>query len=181
MNMIEMRVGAIGIEKDSGASVVVLRDLENRRALPIWVGLPEAKAIGFAVRNVKSPRPTTHDLLLDTIKQTGHKVKEIQITDIESDTFIAEIVLTNKDDEAEIPSLRLDARPSDGIAIAMLCKVPLFVAPEILAEASISANPEEDEKEANDFKEFVNSVKASDFTLSGRTDGGPGGETSEEI
>ncbi|MBU6452198.1 MAG: bifunctional nuclease family protein [Cyanobacteria bacterium REEB67] len=171
MKMIEMRVGAIGIEKDSGASVVVLRDLDNRRALPIWVGLPEAKAIGFAIRNVKSPRPSTHDLLLDTIKQTGHKVKEIKITDIESDTFIAEIVLTTGEEGSdEEPAIVLDARPSDGIAIAMLCRVPLFVAPHILAEASISANPEADEAEAKNFKDFIDTVKASDFTLAGRSD-----------
>jgi bifunctional DNase/RNase len=170
MKMLKMQVGAIGIDKDSGESVILLKDAENRRALPIWVGLPEARAITFAMRHVVSPRPSTHDVLLSTIRQLGCEVKEVVIADIKGETFVAEIVLRQLGASSEIPTISVDARPSDAIVVAAICDVPVMVAPHILAQAGIAANPERDYKDRLEFKEFVESVKASDFTFAGKVE-----------
>jgi bifunctional DNase/RNase len=167
MKMTEMRIGAIGIDKDSGQSVVLLRDSENRRALPIWVGLAEVRAISNAVRNVITLRPSTHELLYTTIKQLGHEIKQVTIASIKGDTFLAEIVLRKSGSDAatEMPTTTLDARPSDAIALAAMCNVPVFVATDLLVKQGVSANPERDHKEAAEFRDFVENVKASDFNL----------------
>ncbi len=146
MKMMEMRVGAIGIDKDSGQSVVLLRDIDNRRALPIWVGLAEVKAITHAVRNVVSARPSTHDLLYTAITQMGLEIKEVVIAEIKGDTFLADIVLRRLESEDDNDTITLDARPSDAIALAAMCEAPVLVAQEVLAQAGISANPELEEK-----------------------------------
>jgi hypothetical protein len=167
MKMTEMRVGAIGIDKDSGQSVVLLRDFENRRALPIWVGLAEVRAISNAVRNVMTQRPSTHELLYTTIKQLGHEVREVKIAELKGDTFIAEITLRRMgaDVTEDTPTTTLDARPSDAIALAAMCSAPVYVATDLLARQGISANPERDQKEASQFKDFIDNLKASDFNL----------------
>jgi hypothetical protein len=168
MKMMEMRVGAIGIDPQTGDSVILLKDIENRRALPIWVGLSEAKAITSAMRNISSPRPSTHDLLFSSIKQLGYHIKEVVITDLKVDTFLAEVVLRPAGAPSEAPTVTLDARPSDAIALAALCHAPVFVAPHILTQVGIAANPEQDHKDTLQFKEFIEQVKASDFKLAGR-------------
>jgi len=162
--MKEMRIGAIGIDKDSGNSVILLRDIENNRALPIWVGLPEAKAISMAVRKIRTPRPSTHELMQNSIEKLGYSIKEVVLSDIESDTYIADLILVRTGQE-DGDIVTIDARPSDAIALATMCGAPVMVAPHILAQASISVNPEVDAKEEREFKEFVQSVKASDFNL----------------
>jgi uncharacterized protein len=168
MKLMEMRVGAIGIDKDSGQSVLLLRDVENRRALPIWIGLAEVKAITHAVRNVVSARPSTHDLLYTAITQMGLEIKQVVIAEIKGDTFLADIVLRKIESDDENATITLDARPSDAIALAAMCEAPVLVTQEVLAQAGISANPELEEKEAMEFKNFVDAVKASDFNLAGK-------------
>ncbi|MBS1989879.1 MAG: bifunctional nuclease family protein [Cyanobacteria bacterium SZAS LIN-2] len=190
MEKTEVHVGAIGIDKDSGDSVLLLKDTNNRRALPVWVGLPEARAISNAIRNIVSPRPSTHELLFATILQLGCEIKEVVITELKNDAFIAEIILRRagareKEKERRMlaeeglpmsknrrkePTIVLDARPSDAIALALMCDAPVFVAAQILAEVGISVNPEQDQKEAAEFKEFLENVKASDFKLAGKLD-----------
>ena len=181
MDKTEVRVGAIGIDKDTGDSVVLLKDVDNRRALPIWVGLPEARAISNAIRSLISPRPSTHDLLFATIRQLGCEIKEVFISDLKNDAFIAEIVLRRagareRDRDREMdqdkskrkePTITLDSRPSDAIALATMCDAPVYVATHIMAQMSISANPEKDQLEAKEFKDFIENVKASDFKLAG--------------
>jgi len=184
MDKTEVRVGAIGIDKDTGDSVILLKDVDNRRALPIWIGLPEARAISNALRSVISPRPSTHDLLFATIRQLGCEIKEVFIVDLKNDAFIAEIILRRaggreRDRERDLdvdkakrkePTITLDARPSDAIALATMCEAPVFVATHIMAQVGISANPEKDHAEAMEFKNFIDSVNASDFKLAGVTE-----------
>jgi uncharacterized protein len=168
MKMMEMRLGAIGIDKDSGQSVVLLHDTENRRALPIWIGLAEVRAITHAVRNVVTARPSTHELLYTTIKQLGYEIQAVSISEMKGDVFLADIVLQKIGQE--ITTTTLDARPSDAIALAAFCDAPLYVASDILQKAGISANPERDHKETMDFRNFVEHLKASDFNLAGKTE-----------
>jgi uncharacterized protein len=161
--MLEMHVGAIGLDKEDGSPIIVLQDAENRRALPICVGMPEAKAIGLALIDAKANRPSTHDLLLTAIKKLGYKVREVTINELDNGVFLAEIVLDRVCRLGDIRPITLDARPSDAIALATRCGVPLLVAPGILAEEGFAIDPDRDECEAQDFKRFIEKVRASDF------------------
>lgn len=161
MDKIEMRVGAIMFDKRNGDPIVILNDLDRKRALPIWVGVAEARAINLAAKNIKTVRPLTHELLLSTIEQLGSTVKEITIDEMEGDAFIASIVL--EDDTRG--RTKLDARPSDAIALSMIAGAPVYVSSELVMEASVAIEEEGDPIDEEQFKEFVKTVKASDFRL----------------
>jgi bifunctional DNase/RNase len=163
--MIEMTVAGIALDARTGHPIVVLNDSSKRRALPIWIGMFEANAINRALENYKPERPMTHDLMLNIIQQSGFKVKHVEINDLSSNTYFATVVLqpidpNNKSAEA---TKAIDARPSDAIALALRAKAPIFVAPAVVAEGTIPADFEKDEEEAEEFKKFVDGLKASDF------------------
>jgi bifunctional DNase/RNase len=163
--MIEMTVAGIALDARTGHPIVVLNDSSKRRALPIWIGLPEANAITRALENYKPERPMTHDLLLNVVQQLGYKVKHIEINELSSNTYFATIVLMINDPaaKADAPTKAIDARPSDAIALALRAKAPIFVAPQVVAEGTIPADLEKDEEEAEEFKKFIDQLKASDF------------------
>ena len=157
--MIEMKVMGIALDTRTGSPIVVLHDLDNRRALPIWIGSAEASAINRKIKNLKVQRPMTHDLIIDVIKKTGYEVDRIEISDVDDDTYFATIFLQNKNgDEAQI-----DSRPSDAIAVAIRVDAPIYVSAAVLAEGSISSDAAKDEEEAEEFKNFIQSIKPSDF------------------
>jgi hypothetical protein len=112
--------------------VVVLKEVDAERYLPIWIGPFEADAITLQLQGVEVARPLTHDLLKGVIEKMGAKVSHITVTELKNDTFFARIVMDVKGDSVEI-----DARPSDAIALAVRAKAPLFVADEVMNNASI--------------------------------------------
>lgn len=154
----QMLVGGIGVDS-SGAPIILLQDKEKSLALPIWVGIPEAQAIGMAVNKVVKTRPGTHDLLFSTIKASGYEVKEIMIDALEGDVYRAVIFLENKVDDQIV---KLDSRPSDALVIASLSQAPLFVTEEILQQSAITVNLPK-EADSQEFKTFLNSVTPADF------------------
>lgn len=160
--MIEMTVAGIALDTRNGHPIVVLNDQQKRRALPIWIGPFEANAITRALDNLKPERPFTHDLLLSTIEHTGYNVKHIEINELASSTYFATIVLQSINGDKTTRSI--DARPSDAIALALRARAPIFVAPQVVAEGTVSANFEKDEEEAEEFKKFIDNLKASDFS-----------------
>ncbi|MBX9572273.1 MAG: bifunctional nuclease family protein [Candidatus Obscuribacterales bacterium] len=188
--MIEMQVVGLFLDASSGAPIVVLNDSEHKIALPIWIGMSEARAIGLAVNNTVSIRPLTHDLYLDTIKKLGYCIKEVQINGIVSDAYRATLILVA--DGQEYRSIEIDARPSDAIALSTATGAKLFVSEEILQQMGIQqsnikikertesskADLERllelsDSKESEEqFKTFLKDLKASDFKLPGDTSSG---------
>ncbi len=161
--MIELYVMGIALDTRTGTPIVVLNDQENRRALPIWIGTAEASAIIRQLENIKSARPMTHDLLFNIIEETGYAVTRIEINDINSDTYYASIYLVHKDGHQYI----IDSRPSDAIALALRAKIPIFATSNVVAEGTISTDQERDEQEAQEFREFLTDLKASDFKFPG--------------
>ena len=153
-----MNVMGIAIDTRTGSPIVVLKDDENRRALPIWIGSAEASAIIRKIENIPVSRPMTHDLICTIIDEMGYEVTKIEIHDVEKETYFASIFLHNGQDEKVI-----DARPSDAIAVAIRTKADIFVTSNVIAEGTISTDKEKDEKEAQEFKDFVKDIKASDF------------------
>ena len=159
--MKEMKVMGIALDTRTGSPIVVLHDLDNRKALPIWIGSAEASAIIRKIENLKVQRPMTHDLIIDVIEKTGYEVDRIEISDVDDDTYFATIYLKNdKDEEKEI---EIDSRPSDAIAVAIRVNAPIFVSSSVIAEGAISSDLQKDQEEAEEFKNFIQSIKPSDF------------------
>lgn len=157
--MIEMKVSGIVLDPQSRSPIVVLRDLPERRALMIWIGAPEANAIMLAIENVALARPATHDLFVTALTQLGNKVSSVMVNRMEDNTFFAALKVTNGKNK----SIELDSRPSDAIAIALRTESPIFVAEEVMASSSIPINPAQEEQDAKDFRDFIQTIKPSDF------------------
>ena len=101
----------------------------------------------------------THDLIVDIINDLGYEINRVEIHDVEKETFFANIVLKNKENE----EILIDSRPSDAIAVAIRVDAPIFVSPSVLADGSISCDSQKDEQDAQEFKDFIQNIKPSDF------------------
>ena len=158
--MIEMRVMGIALDTRTGSPIVVLNDIENRRALPIWIGSAEASAIIRKIENITSSRPMTHDLFIDIAKQSEFKITKVEINDVDDQTYFSTVYMYNDKLQKEI---EIDSRPSDAIAIALRADVPIYVTSNVLMTGAISTDVEKDEEEAREFKDFIKDIKPSDF------------------
>jgi bifunctional DNase/RNase len=157
--MIEMKVMGIALDTRTGSPIVVLHDTDNRKALPIWIGSAEASAIIRKIENISVSRPMTHDLIVNFIKQTGYEIDRIEINDVEKETYFAIIYLTDKENKV----IEIDARPSDAIAVAIRAEAPIFVTANVLANGAVSCDSAKDEEEAKEFRDFIQTIKPSDF------------------
>ncbi len=127
---IEMTIKGLMVDPVSNTPIVILRDLDGDRVLPIWVGTPEANAIALQIENVTTPRPMTHDLLRNVIEELDARVAKVVVSDLQDNTFYALIHLAVADD-----TLVVDARPSDAIALALRTKAPIFVEESVIDNA----------------------------------------------
>ena len=158
--MIEMRVMGIALDTRTGSPIVVLNDKENRKALPIWIGSAEASAIIRKIENIPSTRPMTHDLFIDIAQQTEYKITKIEINNVDEQTYFSTVYMYNDNLKKEV---QIDSRPSDAIAIALRADVPIYVTDNVLAIGLVSTDTEKDEQEAQEFRNFVQDIKPSDF------------------
>lgn len=149
-----VEVLGVRVEMPSNQPIVLLRELEGERYLPIWIGAAEATAIAYVQQGVVPPRPLTHDLLTDVIAALGRSLEEVRITRLEDGVFYAELHLG----EGAVVS----ARPSDAIALALRTSTPIFVAEEVLDEAGVVI-PDAEEDEVERFREFLDQVTPEDF------------------
>ena len=156
--MIEMKVMGIALDTRTGSPIVILHDMENRKALPIWIGSAEASAIIRKIENLIVARPMTHDLIINIIEKVGYTLDRVEINDVEKETYFATLFLTKGDETIEI-----DSRPSDAIAVAMRVEAPIFVTANVLANGAVSTDNVKDEKETEEFKKFIQDIKPSDF------------------
>ncbi len=163
--MIEVEVVGVRVDMPANQPVVLLRDLEGQRYLPIWIGAVEATAIAFAQQGVEPPRPLTHDLLRDVIGAFDRQLTGVSITDLADGVFYASLEFSD--------GTTVSARPSDAIALALRTAAIVRVADGVLAEAGIDV-PEEEKEEVEAFREFLDSVSPDDFNDT------PGGQNPEE-
>jgi len=159
--MIEMQLGGLGFDPKNMSPIVLLKDPEERNFLPIWIGMFEAAAIAMELQEFKSPRPMTHDLLTKMIDVLAGKVHRIVINEIIDNTFYA-IIEVSKAGEKEGEKIKIDARPSDAIAIAVRAHVPIFVSEGVMVKAKM-VNAEKDEEETQKFKDFIDNINPDDF------------------
>jgi len=156
--MIEMSLAGVRIELPSNQPIVLLREAEGERFLPIWIGQAEAAAIALALQGVVTPRPMTHDLLKTILEEMAVQVQNIVITELREGTFYAVINMQRNGASYEISS-----RPSDAIALAVRLNCKIFASEEVLNEASILIPSGDDEEEVEKFREFLENVNPEDF------------------
>ncbi len=168
--MIEVNIDSIRVSLMSQYRVVILKDNNSDRYLPIWIGPCEADAITIELQEMPPQRPLTHDLLKSMIRELGGQVVHILISDLRSDVYYARIVIDVGGKQIEV-----DSRPSDAIALAVRAKAPIFVSDVVMERASIE--PEEDvettmgaapteevtDERLSAFKDFVNSLDIDDI------------------
>jgi bifunctional DNase/RNase len=127
---IEMTIKGLMIDPITNMPIIILRDQEGQRILPIWVGVFEANAIALQIENVQTPRPMTHDLLKNVIDDLSAQVDRIVVTELKENTFYALIHLRRNGD-----SIAVDARPSDAIALALRTQSPIYVEEAVILNA----------------------------------------------
>jgi uncharacterized protein len=157
--LIEMTVESVRVHMLSTQHVVILRDLERERFLPIWIGPWEANAIAMKLQGLTPERPLTHDLFAGVLEELGASIREVVIADLADETFHARILL-----EAGGRIHEVDSRPSDALALAVRTGVRIFAAEDVLERAGVEADHEGDDEAPPDeerlsvFRDFVNSL-----------------------
>ncbi|MFC1917361.1 bifunctional nuclease family protein [Chloroflexota bacterium] len=135
--MIEMTIDSIRVSLMNYQRVVILREKEAERYLPIWIGPAEADAIAVKLQGAKVPRPLTHDLMCSVLESLAATVDYILVNDLKSDTFYAKIILNVGEEQMEI-----DSRPSDALALAVRTDAPVYAEEAVLEKAGIMMDSE---------------------------------------
>lgn len=156
-NLVAVEVYCVRFDVLNKIPVVLLKDKNAQRFLPIWIGMFEATQIEIALEKVSVPRPMSHDLMKSILDSFAIELRETVIHDIIEGTFHAKLLMGS-----ESASYEVDARPSDAIALSLRTGTPIFVAAHIIEEAAIVGKAPDDE-EIQKFKEFISKVKPSDF------------------
>ncbi len=124
---IEMKIRGLMMDPVTNMPIVILKDLEGKAVLPIWVGVYEANAIALEIEKVSTPRPMTHDLIKNVLLGLGGGVRKVVVSDLKDDTFYAMIWL-----ERDGEMIAIDSRPSDAIALAVQMRAPIYVEERVL-------------------------------------------------
>lgn len=155
---IPMEVIGVRVELPSNQPIVLLKEQEGTRYLPIWIGASEATAIATAMEGVEPPRPLTHDLMRSIIDAVGALASRVVITEMRDSIFFADLSLDISGTEVKVSS-----RPSDAIALAVRTGTPVLAAPDVLDEAGVHFEDEDEEEEVAKFREFLEEATVEDF------------------
>ena len=140
---IEMTIKGLMVDPITNMPIIILRDKDGQRVLPIWVGVFEANAIALQIENVTTPRPMTHDLLKNVIQDLRARIDKIVVSDLKENTFYALIYLAVGGE-----MMAIDARPSDAIALALRARAPIFVEEKVIDHAkTVDLAPEKGDAE----------------------------------
>ncbi len=154
---IEMTIKGLILDPITNGPIIILRDKEGQRVLPIWVGVSEANAIALQIENVTTPRPMTHDLLRNVIHDLKAEIRKIVVSDLKENTFYALIFLRINGE-----SMAVDARPSDAIALALRARAPIFVEDSVIDNAkSLDFTPEKTESDR--LQKWLENLDPEDF------------------
>lgn len=164
--MVEVVIDSIRVSLMSPQRIIILREMNSERFLPIWIGPFEAEAITSSLQEIEVIRPMTHDLLRNILNVLGGQVLRINITELRDDVFYARIVVSANGQEIEI-----DSRPSDALALAVRTHVPIYVSEDVLEEAASTPETEVDDtgttEEADDrlkvYKDFIETLDLDDI------------------
>lgn len=155
--LIRMMVRGIALDPVTNMPIIILKDQEEKRALPIWVGIFEANAIALELEKIATPRPMTHDLIKNILDGLGATVQQIVVNDLNDNTFFAVIEVSYDGNVVNI-----DSRPSDAIALALRVNAPIFVTEKVVSKAK-SMDIAEEKEETDRWKEWLENLKPEDF------------------
>ncbi|MGH3303021.1 MAG: bifunctional nuclease family protein [Streptosporangiaceae bacterium] len=156
--MRQMEVVGVRVEMATNNPIVLLKETDGERYLPIWIGTNEATAIAYAQQGMVPQRPLTHDLMRDMLEALDIRLTTVNITALRDGIFFADLIFSN--------GRELSARPSDSIALALRTGAAIYVREEILDEAGVAipeADTDEQENEVEKFREFLDSISPEDF------------------
>ena len=156
---IEMTIKGLMVDPINNTPIIVLRDKEGQKVLPIWVGMLEANAIALQIENISTPRPMTHDLLRNIIHDLKASVQKIVVCDLQENTFFAVIYLSQNGG-----TLAIDARPSDAIALALRTRAPIFVEDTVIDHANTVDFSSSDRADADRLQKWLESLDPNDLT-----------------
>lgn len=159
--LIRMKVTGLTIDPFTNMPIIILKDFEEKMALPIWIGLIEASAIATELEKIQLARPMTHDLLRNILGELDVKVSKVEVNDLADNTFYAKIFLRKDDEE-----LVMDARPSDAIALALRTSSPIFVDRRVMEKSrriDLSKTLDEDKAKQQKWTEILENLSPEDF------------------
>ena len=154
---IEMTIKGLMVDPITNMPIVILRDRDGQKVLPIWVGIFEANAIALQIENIATPRPMTHDLLRNVIHDLKASVQKIVVCDLQENTFYALIYLSLNGD-----TLAIDARPSDAIALALRTRAPIFVEDTVIDGAK-TMDPSSEKPNADQLHKWLENLDPDDL------------------
>lgn len=158
---IQMKVTGLTIDPFTSMPIIILKDLEEKCALPIWIGLIEASAIATELEHIQLTRPMTHDLLRNILNSMEVKVERVVVHDLADNTFYARIELIREGKKTE-----MDARPSDAIAVALRMKAPIFVAKKVIDKSrkiDLSKEGTDEQSRKQKWAEILENLSPEDF------------------
>jgi bifunctional DNase/RNase len=157
--MIEVEIAHLGLDRTTNAPVVILREKDGTRLIPIWIGPAEASAIAMELQGVHPQRPMTHDLLKQVVTGLGGELRRVVVTAVRENTFYAVLHLHRGDEVIQV-----DARPSDGLALAVRAGAPIFAAAELFAETARPSGPRDEHRlDAEHLKRYLENLDPQDF------------------
>jgi hypothetical protein len=158
----EMKVSGLTIDPFTNNPIIILKDLEGKSVLPIWIGLLEASAIATELENIQLSRPMTHDLVRNILDKLKVEVEKVEVVDLKDNTFFAALHLNILQ-----KTIVIDARPSDAIAIALRTRAPIFVNEKVIEKSRIVSlekfKMEEEKTDSNKWKEILETMSPEDF------------------
>jgi bifunctional DNase/RNase len=154
---IEMTIKGLMVDPITNMPIVILRDKEGQKVLPIWVGIFEANAIALQIENIATPRPMTHDLLRNVISDLHATVQKVVVCDLQENTFYALIYLA-----LDGGTVAIDARPSDAIALALRTRAPIFVEENVIDNAK-TVDFSTDKNDADRLHKWLESLDPDDL------------------
>jgi bifunctional DNase/RNase len=164
--MAQVELSSVRVALPTNTPVVLLREMGGLRTLPIYIGTVEATAIAYALQGIETPRPMTHDLLMNIIDSLGAVLDRVVITELQGDTFYADLELVRDGKRVSV-----SARPSDALALAVRTQVPIFADDDLIDAEGIvlddeieDGTSEEQEEVVARFREFINEIKPEDFS-----------------
>jgi bifunctional DNase/RNase len=158
---IRMKVFGLTIDPLTNSPIMILKNLEGDKSIPIWIGLLEATAIASELENIKFSRPMTHDLMKNLMDQLGMRLAKVEICDLRDNTFFALMYMILKDKE-----FSLDARPSDAIALALRAQAPIYVDEQVILKSKdvdMGLKEEIQSTEGKKWTEILESLNPEDF------------------
>ncbi len=159
--LIRMKVTGLTIDPFTNMPIIILKDFEEKMALPIWIGLIEASAIATELEKIQLARPMTHDLMRNILAELDVEVKKIEVNDLADNTFYARIFLKKGTEE-----FVMDSRPSDAIALALRTSAPIFVDRRVMEKSrriDLSKNLDEDKAKQQKWTEILENLSPEDF------------------